>query len=166
VSVARWQVGMVFSCATCACPTGGQSHESVFVKRGLSNLRATLKETRSIGAQAVLDDLYQLAVDCAEPDWNGYGASPLNARSFRDAEALIHALPMDSAGASLGATSKGWVTLQWGRTQRWTLSLIITDDGWIHWASLFGTSRDHGTVPFQGFIPRDLVDRIQRASKP
>jgi len=153
----------MMTCTTLVTPASGQSHESAYVDRELSSLRASLNDSRSIGVQALLDDLNLLAVDCGEEDWNGYGAKALSPRSLAYAEMFIRGLGMNSRDVSLGATAKGWVTFQWGLRPKWTLSIVITDDGWIHWAALFGSVREHGTRPFLGAIPKNIAELIQRA---
>ena len=163
MTTTAWPVGALMTCTTLLTPVGGQSHESDYVAKRLSSLRAPLTDSRAIGVQSLLDDLHLLAQECRVEDWNGYGAKPLSPRSLAPAEVFIRCLGMNSRNASLGATAKGWVTLQWGPGPKWTLSIAITDDGWIHWAALFGSVREHGTTPFMGAIPRNISELIQRA---
>ncbi|QYK49088.1 MAG: hypothetical protein KF838_04375 [Phycisphaeraceae bacterium] len=151
------------TCSTLVNPASGLSDESVYVDMRLSMLREPLKDSRSIGVQALLDDLYLLADECGKANWDGHGAVPVSPDALANAEAFIRCLRMDLREASLGATSKGWVTIQWGVGPRWTLSIAVTADGWLHWAALFGSERAHGTTPFLGSIPKNLVERIQRA---
>lgn len=156
-------MGALMTCTTLVMPAEGHSHESAYIAKQLHCLRSPLKDSRAIGVQALLDDLYLLADDCREEDWNGFGASPLSLRSLGNAEKFIRCLGMDSRDASLGANAKGWVTLQWGPSAKWTLSIVITNDGWLHWAALFGSVREHGTTPFMGAIPKNIAKLIQRA---
>jgi hypothetical protein len=144
-------------------PVSGRSAEANYVNRGLGGLLASLKDSRSIGVQALLDDLYLLAEECGQEDWNGYGAEPVSRDALENAKAFIACLGLDSRDASLGATGEGWVTLQWGPSTKWTLSIAITDNGWLHWAALFGSVREHGTTPFTGTLPTHIAGLIHRA---
>ena len=163
MNTTTWPVGALMTRTTLLTPVGGQSDESDYVAKRLSSILSPLKDSRAIGVQALLDDLQQLAEDCRHEDWNGYGAKALSQQSLEDAAVFIHGLGINSRDASLGATAKGWVTLQWGPGPKWTLSIAITDDAWIHWAALLGPNREHGTTPFMGAIPKNIAELIQRA---
>jgi hypothetical protein len=160
----KWPMTALATCSTMVGSAHGESRESDLVARLLKELHCTLQDSRSIGVQALVDDLAALAEECSEPGWDGYEARPIDARSIANAEQFIDALGFGVRHPSLGANAKGWVTMQWGRSARWTLSLAITDDGWIHWAMLFGSERSSGTTPFAGRISKDLRELINRAS--
>lgn len=158
-----WPVTALMTCSTFVTPVSGESREARYVADKLNSVRVPLQDSRSIGVQALMDDLHALAEECTEDGWDGYGARALSHRSYTNAELFIRCLGTDARGVSFGASARGWVTMQWGPSSRWTLSLTITDDGWIHWAALFGSGRQHGTAPFMGAIPKNIADLIGRA---
>lgn len=159
-------LAMVMTYASCVAPSPVRSGEARYVDKVRHRIQASLQESRSVGMQAVFDDLAALAHEAPIPNWNGYGAAAINARSLRQAEMFLRCFGVGASHPSLGASNEGWVTMQWGRSARWTLSLLITDDGWIHWAALFGSERRSGTVPFAGAIQSNLLALINQAANP
>lgn len=159
---AIWPMTATLACT--AAPALGFSAESRYVSGRLEELRERLCESRAIGVQATLDDLDALAEECGVRDWNGQDAEPVSDASLAHCRRLIRVLGARASQASLGANSRGWVTMQWGPSAHWTLSLAMTDDGWIHWAAMFGSVREYGTAPFLGSVPKSLADLIQSAS--
>ena len=129
----------MMACSAMVAPGQGVSHEWSYVSRTLGELRESLQDTRSIGVQAVLDDLDALTVECGQSGWDGYDAQPLHRGAVANADRLIRSLGLSGPHPSLGANQNGWITMQWGRSARWTLSIAITEDGWIHWAMLMGS---------------------------
>lgn len=153
----------IMTCSTLVPLARGESHAGQYVANRLDALRNPLRHSRSIGVQALLDDLSALAEECGHDDWNGYGAMAVKAEALANAGAFIRCLGIGMRDASLGASGSGCVTMQWGSSPRWTLALTITDDGWIHWAALFGAASECGTTPFMGTIPPRIVDLIKHA---
>jgi hypothetical protein len=150
-------------CTTLAGTANGQSHEARYVASKLSRVRYPLQDLRSIGVQALLDDLSSIADECAEDGWDGYAGRRVSPRSLMTADQFIRCLGSDMRSAELGVSPKGWVTVQWGHSPRWTFALSITDDGLLHWAALFGSARSQGTTPFTGTMPANIADLIRRA---
>jgi len=162
----NWPLTMAFTCATCGAPSGGLSRESVYVSTAIEGIRGRLQDSRSVGMQAAFDDLESLASEASVRGWNGYDGLPIDSGSRRHAEKFLRSLGIGFRHPSLGVSGEGWVTMQWARSASWTLSLLFSSDGWIHWAMLFGTERRSGTSAFLGAVPRDLQTLIDRASNP
>ena len=79
------------------------------------------------------------------------------------AERVIGLLPGQSLAAWIGMAETG-VTFQWnGQTPRERLSVIVTDDGRIVYALLFGQERQKGSVVFSGQeIPAEILPLLSK----
>lgn len=154
------------SFASCVAPSPARSESGKFVDFARWTIQTRLQESRAVGIQDVLDDLCSLARDASEPDWNGYGAEPVRKSALKNAEVFLRSLGAAARYPSLGASNKGWVTMQWARSASWALNLLITDDGLIHWAMLLGSERSSGTLPFNGVVPQDIRQKIDRVLNP
>lgn len=152
--------------ASCVAASSARSETAHRVDLARLGIQCHLQESRSVGIQEVLDDLLALAQEAGTADWNGYGAEPLRKASLQNAESLLRSFGLGAAHPCLGASNAGWVTMQWARSATWTLSLMITDDGLIHWAALLGSSRSSGTMPLNAAAVQELLKTINRVMKP
>jgi hypothetical protein len=141
--------------ASCVAASSARSETAHRVDLARLGIQCHLQESRSVGIQ-----------EAGTADWNGYGAEPLRKASLQNAEFLLRSFGLGAAHPSLGASNAGWVTMQWARSATWTLSLMITDDGLIHWAALLGSSRSSGTMPLNAAAVQELLKTINRVMKP
>ena len=118
------------------------------------------RDNYSLGWAPVFDDLDQLAQECREPNWDGYGASPVTAAAVSLARQFLNVLPVESGPFSVGAIPSGDVTFEWYRSPRNTLSVIVDLNGQIHYAALLGASSVHGSEFFWGEVPPRLLTLI------
>ena len=64
---------------------------------------------------------------------------------------------------TVGAESDGDITLEWYSSPEKVISVSISPDGDLNYASLLGTSsRRNGAEPFLGEVPSDLLNLIRR----
>lgn len=117
---------------------------------------------------AVYEELARVAADCAEPDWNGYGAAPVSGASRDLARAFLEVLPADALPTSVGAEPDGQVTLEWYESPRRVLSISFDPKGVLHYAALLEGEERQGTERFEGRVPRKIAEIIGAigASKP
>lgn len=98
------------------------------------------------------------------PNWDGYGALPVERAALRNARSFIEALPLGSPLPSVGAEPDGHVTLEWYRDPRWTLSVSVSPDGMLYFAGLFGTEDVRGSAWFSGEVPESVSLLIRRVA--
>src|SRR5438046_2126760 len=106
-------------------------------------------------------DFKRLCEDCRHPDWDGFGANPIEQATFTAASALIDSLPLGFPRPSIGADPDGQITLEWHRSPRRTLSVSIDPDGFLHYAGLFGASKRYGTLTYFSTVPDELLQLVQ-----
>jgi len=110
----------------------------------------------------VLDELDALTKECSSPNWDGYGAVPVQSQTIKDAKRFVEALPLGTPTPSAGAEPDGHVTLEWYHSSRRTLSVSVSPDGELHYAALLGASKAWGTEPFFGDVPSSILLLISR----
>lgn len=112
---------------------------------------------------AALCELNRLAMDCAESDWDGQGASPIDPRAVRTAEAFVRALPTGVVVPSFAPEPDGSVSLDWIHPPNRIFSLSIGTSDRVASAWVDGTDRGHAIARFDGrCIPLDVLLGIHR----
>jgi hypothetical protein len=112
------------------------------------------------------NEIIQTWQDCKSPNWDGYGAFPVQEKTLTHARAFIQALPLEALPDSVGAEPDGHLTLEWYQNPRWTLSLSVNPEGTLYYAALFDGFNPRGSESFLGAIPANILDLIATANKP
>jgi hypothetical protein len=140
----------------------GVSGEAEYIQREVEANWRMLQETQSLGSADLFDDLEELADECGEADWDGYGAMPVEAETIEEAKRFARTLPTAVARPTVAAEPDGQVAFEWHVAPARTLSVSISAEGELHYSALIGTSRHYGTEPFLGECPRSILDLIER----
>lgn len=146
--------------------TFGSSASAHYVAEQSEQGRRRLQESFSLGlaGKGIFDELRSVAEECRTPNWDGYGAAPINPQVLRQAFLFLESLPLGTPPPSVGAEPDGHLTLEWHRAPHRTLSVSIRPDSDLHYAALLGLSKAYGTEPFSGAVPQVIWDLIQRVS--
>lgn len=144
----------------------GNSDTALFVDKEAQKGRRQLQESSVLGlrGKGAFDELNQVYTECLEPNWDGYGAMPVSEATYRLAYHFLEALPLGAPLPSFGAEPDGHLTLEWYRSPRWTLSISVSSEGDLHYATLMGSRKAYGTEPFYGEAPKVIVDLIHRVT--
>ncbi len=110
-----------------------------------------------LGHQEALEELHDVCIECHRPNWDGYGALPVEQEAYRVSYCLIESLPLGFPRPSISAHPDGQLTLEWYRSPTQTLSISIDPAGFIHYAGLFGEEKHFGTVPILDGIPAGIL---------
>lgn len=108
-----------------------------------------------------MQELCGIFEQCQTPDWDGYGALPVEAATYQDAYRFLESLPPGLPMPSVGAEPDGQLTLEWHREARRTLSASISAEGEVHYAALLGARKAFGTEPFYGEVPAVILALIR-----
>jgi hypothetical protein len=112
-------------------------------------------------AAIMLDtELIQTWEQCNTPNWDGYGAFPVQAETLTHARAFAQALPPEALPDSVGAEPDGHLTLEWFHHPLWTLSVSISPEGTLYYAALLGEFDPRGAEPFLGAVPQKINNLI------
>jgi len=117
-----------------------------------------------LAQSGIFEELCGIYDQCSEPNWDGYGANAISVDAYGHAYRFLESLPWGIPKPSVGAEPDGYITLEWHRSPRWTLSVSISPDGDLHYAALLGASKAFGTEPFFGEPPKTILDLIGRVS--
>lgn len=110
-----------------------------------------------------LADLDQLAVECAAPDWDCYGADPVNAQSLEVARRMIRVLPPGLDAPLVAADPDGEVSLSWQSKDGRDLSVSVGPTGRLSYAGLDGPSNIiYGTAHFGDQLPETILELLRR----
>jgi len=109
----------------------------------------------------LIADIREMAVERGEPNWDGYGAEPVDAVAVARAEAIIRALPDGMQLPEISAEPDGEISLDWVRTQRRLMSVSAGLSDRLAFAWLNGTDSGHGVERFDGItIPPHILAGI------
>lgn len=140
----------------------GVSETARFIADASRQTDEALTGTALFSKQSAYDELAGMWEECRTPNWDGYGALPVEQDALRHAYVFIESLPLGSPLPAVGAEPDGHVTLEWYRSPRWTLSVSVSPDGTLYYAALFGTSDVRGSEPFFGEVPEIILSLIRR----
>ncbi len=142
--------------------TPGWSDEAAYVTRqsfgGVQQMRSSF--TLGEENRAAKEELFDVSEECAEPDWDGYGAEAIDIETYRKAFNFIDALPSGYPTPEIDAEPDGHLTFDWHRSPRYTLSVSVSPDGYLFWSALLGARRLNGSEPFLNRIPGGLLQLI------
>ena len=115
----------------------------------------------SLGHREALEELGDVWDECRYPDWDGYGALPVEQDTLRAAYSLIESLPLGFPRPSIGAEPDGQLTLEWRKSPRHILSVSVDPDGYLHYAGIFGTDKSHGSITYFSTPPDKLLQLVR-----
>ena len=147
-----------------ATTSQGSSATAQFVEDQLEDGRRHLGSSFSLGlrAKGVFEAIASVYEECQKPNWDGYGALGVEYNTYRFAHGFLESLPPGTPPPTPGVEADGHLTLEWYRDKHRLLSISISPDGMIYYASLMGYSRRSGTEPFLGTVPEEIMRIIYR----
>jgi hypothetical protein len=107
-------------------------------------------------------NLAALAEEAGVPNWDGYGAPPLGREVFAVASRFLESLPADLPPVEVGASAAGDISLEWARSAAKVVSIGISPEGELHYASLDGNRRAYGSMPVTDQLDPELLLLIRR----
>jgi hypothetical protein len=106
-------------------------------------------------------ELAQIARECSEEGWDGYGAKPITRATCDRVALFLDDLPAWIAAPDLVPDSAVQIALEWYLRKAQTFSISIGEKGPLHYAGLFGQNQEvHGVEPFTDSVPTRLLEFI------
>lgn len=138
------------------------SSEAESATKAVARLLESKERSQSLfGKKALaLSSLMELANECADDDWDGYGSAAIDPLSVWNAEDFIRALPDNLPMPEVSAEPDGSVSFDWTRSRNQIFSVSVGTSNRLAYAWLDGTERGHSVVNFDGTNtpPRMLTD--------
>lgn len=106
-----------------------------------------------------------IAAECGLDDWDGDGGSALSTVSFLCANRVLEALPPDLQSPDVSIDPDGEMVFEWSGASKRVFSISFGAGGKLSYAGLFGPSTTQGVEYIRYGLPRELVAKIQRATR-
>ena len=144
--------------------SNGVSEEAEFVVNQFGSAIRHLNEniTSESKYDRFLDSLIRVVKQCTDPDWDGYGAKPVNGSSVILALQVINRLPASISQPDITCDPDGDVSLEWYRAPKRNFSISIAADGALNYAGLFGCNETFGTEYFFEELPHSILENVCR----
>ena len=139
------------------------SSEAQAIRQAVSALAERAEQSQALFGEkaAALTQLYQLAADCAQTDWDGSGANEIEPLAVWYAEEFIRALPDFIPLPEFTAEPDGSVSLDWICSRNRMFSISVGKDPRLAYAWLDGTDKGHAVAGFDGDrIPQRILQGI------
>ncbi|OLC45099.1 MAG: hypothetical protein AUH43_16910 [Acidobacteria bacterium 13_1_40CM_65_14] len=113
-------------------------------------------------AEAGIVELRRAQQVASKPNWDGYGALPLDARAFQHVVRFLQALPTTMPVPDVGVDPDGEIDLLWHVDSRKTFSVSIGSNGRLTYSGLFGDVQSYGTEWLFNEIPQTILFNLSR----
>jgi hypothetical protein len=122
-------------------------------------VRSAYEDSHALfGPQAsLLARLRELAYECGEADWDGYGAEPISEDAAELAADFLRALPPGFPLPDLCAEPDGSLGMEWSSGGFKRAALSFGDSNRLAFAWVDGSDRGHAVVHFDGAILPSLI---------
>ena len=128
------------------------STEAQTVQQAASAVMKSVERSQALfGNKAVvISQIWALANECAEPDWNADGASAIDDIAVFNAIAFIRALPDGVPLPECAPEPDGSISLDWIQSRNRLFSLSIGRSNRLPYAWLDGIEKGHAVARFDG----------------
>ena len=116
-------------------------------------------------ANEVVQELNNIYEDCGQPDWDGYGAKPIDIETYHESLRFIDYLPKDIPCPELTPEPDGEVSFEWFKNNQRIFSVSIGRNGELSYAGLYGIIKAHGTEFLGDELPKTIIENIRRVFK-
>lgn len=140
------------------------SREAQDIHLAASDIFQTVECSQSLFGRkaAIISELWNLANECNEEDWDSEGACPLSLPALGNAEDFIRALPDELPFPEVSPEPDGAISLDWIVSRHRLFSISIGVSNRLAYAWLDGSDTGHGVARFDGLtIPVRIRDGIR-----
>lgn len=135
---------------------------SLRMDRAARKCRVALHQFSTLGNRAAVDELFEVWQECRRPGWDGHGALAVEQETLDAAYQLLESLPFGFPLPSIGAEPDGQLTLEWRRSPCRVLSVSVDPAGYLHYAGIFGTNKNYGTLTLFSKAPVELIQLVRK----
>jgi len=113
----------------------------------------------------ILEEAFRVYVDNQVEGWDGHGGVPVDFETYQMTCGIINALPNHLQPTSVSVDPDGQMTLEWYKNVSRLLSVSISPNGEMHYASAVGARKYYGTEFFLGEMPEEILRIIFKIYK-
>ncbi len=140
----------------------GVSDDAQAYKMLVKRMLGDCSQSVVINSDESLQNLYNLWEECANENWDGYGARPIDLNSFNEAKRFIRALPTTVPDPEVAVDPDGEISLEWYFEPRKVFSVSIGKRNEITYAGLYGLNKTYGREYFDDEIPKEIFHNLER----
>ena len=118
----------------------------------------TVGEPRKIAQQALEMVVAEAQVD----DWDNAGSRCVELSTYVYASQFLRLLPIGAPLPEVSADTDGEILFEWDFGPRQILTVSVSRDGTLSFASLFGHAKNYGTEPLREGLPLVVSDSLVR----
>jgi len=140
------------------------STEALTVRQAAQTVLDSVERSQALfGKKAMaISQIWALANECAEPDWNGDGALPINHVAVFNTVAFIRALPDGVPLPECAPEPDGSISLDWIQSRKRLFSLSVGSGNRLAYAWLDGADKGHAVARFDGeSVPSRILQGIK-----
>ncbi|MBD3287591.1 hypothetical protein GF337_02205 [candidate division KSB1 bacterium] len=113
-------------------------------------------------AKEVFQELNNIYEDCSKPNWDGYGAEPVDLDTYRESMRFIECLPQNILCPEVTPEPDGEISFEWFKNNQRIFSVSVGRNGELSYAGIYGISKAHGTEFLGDELPKIIIENIQR----
>ena len=142
----------------------GVSAEAGVIQNDLCHVIGHHETSESIfGAKSkLISELREIASECSDSNWDGYGAKGISEAVLIRAETFIRALPDSIPAPEISAEPDGQISFDWLPSRTRTFTLSVGSNTRLAYAWIDGANRGNAAVSYDGAA---LPERLLRELK-
>ncbi|MYA27950.1 MAG: hypothetical protein F4Z24_01155 [Nitrospira sp. SB0666_bin_27] len=108
----------------------------------------------------LVDEAFEIYIECSEPGWDGYDAAPLSEGSFFYARSFIDLIPVWAPRPDLVPSPDGWISFEWRSLMNRIMSATPENGVLIYAAALGHQNVHYGRVSLEEYrekLPSNLT---------
>lgn len=113
----------------------------------------------------LIREVRDLAERASTENWDGEGAAPVESSTFRYATRFLFSLPQGRTVPSVTIDRDGDIAFDWGHDPRRTVSVSVSRDGRLTYASYIDGSQTWGYAPVSEQVPVNILLNIERVDR-
>ena len=142
------------------------SREAQIVRSAADRLSGSVEQSLALFGPkaAAISQIWELARECSEPDWDCYGADPISSLAAALAEEFIRALPAAVPLPEFAPEPDGSISLDWAASRYRSITMSAGTRSRIAYAWIDGSNTGRGVFKLDGGkVPRPVLSLIEDA---
>lgn len=129
------------------------------------SLHATQPISSGGWKRLLVSEAFEMYIECSEPGWDGYDASPLSEESFLHARSFIELIPVWAPRPDLVPSPEGWISFEWRSLMNRILSVTPENRVLIYAAALGSQNVHYGRVSLEEYrekLPPHITEILSK----
>jgi len=144
--------------------TTGFSATAQYLETSEYGIRRSNMATVTQSRRSDLESLHDAWQECAKPNWDGDGAIAVEHVCYNYAYGIIEQLPRSVKSPFITGEPDGHMSLEWHYSASMNVSVSVSPDGIVYWASLIGTDKQCGSFSVIADLPMALLVSLSKVS--